>query len=294
MPTDETRRALLVINRHARNGSGLIDDVLDTLREGGIELVRPSNPDAPVAEQIAQSADGCDLVIIGGGDGTLNAAAPALIMAGLPVGILPLGTANDLAKTLGIPPNPVAAALLIVSGTPHPMDVGVVNGHIFLNVASIGFSSELARQLSAEAKKKWGRLGYAITAFRLLRRLRRFVLYIEHDGERMMVKTIQASVGNGRYYGGGMTVEQTATADDGHLDFYSLEIRRWWKLLLLFPRLRRGTHGATRDVRAFRTTAITLSTRKPMPINTDGELTTHTPAEFSIKPKALSVYSPER
>ncbi len=174
------------------------------------------------------------------------------------------------------------------------MDVGVVNGHLFLNVASIGFSSELARQLNAEAKKKWGRLGYAITAFRLLRRLRRFILYIEHDGERMTVKTVQASVGNGRYYGGGMTVEQSATADDGHLDFYSLEINRWWKLLLLFPRLRRGTHGATREVRAFRTTAITLTTRKPMPINTDGELTTHTPAEFSIKPKALQVYSSKR
>lgn len=290
----EPRRALLVVNRHARSGASAIEDVLDALRKGGIEAVTPSNPNAPLAEQIALGASGCDLIIVGGGDGTLNAAAPALIEAGLPVGILPLGTANDLAKTLGIPSSPVAAAQLIVEAKARPMDVGVVNGHIFLNVASIGFSSELAHQLSAEAKKKWGRLGYAITAFRLLRRLRRFVLYIEHDGERLTVKTVQASVGNGRYYGGGMTVEQSATADDGHLDFYSLEISRWWKLLLLFPRLRRGTHGATRDVRAFRTTAITLTTRKPMPINTDGELTTHTPAEFSIKPKALLVFSPER
>ncbi|HCJ31239.1 MAG TPA: hypothetical protein DHV63_18550, partial [Pseudomonas sp.] len=106
MSSADTRRALLVINRHARNGAGVIDNVLDTLRKGGIELVRPSDPDAPVGEQIAHGADGCDLVIVGGGDGTLNAAAPALIKAGLPVGILPLGTANDLAKTLGISTEP--------------------------------------------------------------------------------------------------------------------------------------------------------------------------------------------
>ncbi len=73
-----------------------------------------------------------------------------------------------------------------------------------------------------------------------------------------------------------MTVEQEAAVDDGNLDFYSLEIAHWWRLLALLPALRRGTHGKAADVRAFKTQEIRLTTRKPRPINTDGELTTHT------------------
>ncbi len=94
------------------------------------------------------------------------------------------------------------------------------------------------------------------------------------------VTTIQVSVGNGRHYGGGMTVEQTAAVDDGKLDFYSLEIAHWWRLLALLPALRRGTHGKAADVRAFHTREIRLTTRKPRPVNTDGELTHPHPGPF--------------
>jgi diacylglycerol kinase (ATP) len=292
MNSKHGRRALLVLNRHARNGASASDALIEALRRGGLQ-VRVADDDAlSIGERIRRHAAGCDLIIVGGGDGTLNAATPALMAAGLPLGILPLGTANDLARTLGIPADPLLAVQLIIDGSTRPMDVGMVNDKPFLNVASIGFSAELADGLSAQLKKKWGRFGYALTAFRLLRRMRRFTLFIEHDGQREKVKTVQASVGNGRHYGGGMTVERSASADDGQLDFYSLEVRHWWELLALLPRLRSGTHGSTRKVRAFQTTGIRLSTRRPMPINTDGELTTRTPAVFRIEPGALQVYRP--
>jgi diacylglycerol kinase (ATP) len=292
MTTSQGRRALLILNRHARNGATASAELIAALRQGGLEVQVADDDALSVGERIQRQAAGCDLIIVGGGDGTLNAATPALMAAGLPVGILPLGTANDLAKTLGIPADPLLAVQLIVNGSTRPMDVGMVNDKPFLNVASIGFSAELADGLSAQAKKTWGRFGYALAAFRLLRRMRRFTLFIEHDGQLEKVKTVQASVGNGRHYGGGMTVEQSASADDGQLDFYSLEVRHWWELLALFPRLRSGTHGSTRKVRAFQTTGIRLSTRRPMPINTDGELTTQTPAVFRIEPDALQVYRP--
>ncbi|WP_336488652.1 lipid kinase [Methylobacterium nigriterrae] len=287
------RRALLLVNPKARNGSVSLDAVRDILRRGGIEPVEPpEDPDCTAV--IRRHAPGVDLVVLGGGDGTLNAAAPALVETRLPLGILPLGTANDLARSLGLPLDPLAAARLITTAEARPADLGWVNGHYYFNVASIGFSAELAGDLTAESKKTWGVLGYAIAAVRVLRRVRPFTVTIEHDGTTEKVVTIQASVGNGRHYGGGMTVEEGATVDDGKLDFYSLEVAHWWRLIALLPALRRGTHGRSQDVRAFKTTEIRLTTRKPRPVNTDGELTTHTPAHFKVVPEAVRIFSPDR
>ena len=286
------RRALLICNARARNGGLDMGDVRAILRDGGIEPVEPP-PGADCCGTIRAHARDVDLVILGGGDGTLNAAAPALVESDLPFGILPLGTANDLARSLGLPLDPLAAARFIPTAEAHPVDLGWVNGHYYFNVASIGFSADLAGELTAESKRKWGVVGYAVAAFRVLRRVRPFTVTIEHDGGTERVTTIQVSVGNGRHYGGGMTVEETATVDDGKLDFYSLEVTHWWRLIALLPALRRGTHGRAADVRAFQTQEITISTRKPRPVNTDGELTTHTPAHFKVLPKILRVYAPD-
>jgi len=174
------------------------------------------------------------------------------------------------------------------------VDLGEVNGHLFLNVSSIGFSAELARNLTAQAKKRWGVLGYAFAALRILRQSRPFSATLHHEGEAIAIKTVQVSVGNGRFYGGGMTVEQSAAPDDGLLDVYSLELKRSWQLLALFPYLRRGTHGRWRNVRTFSTTALTLHTRRPHYINADGEIIGQTPAQFCLINDALKVLAPEK
>jgi len=287
------RRALLLVNRHARSGTAALDDALSVLRRGGIMVTEEEcGSKRPIPDAIRELAKDYDCVIVGGGDRTVNAAAPALIETGLPLGILPLGTANDLARTLGIDPNPVAAAGLIVAGNLRPIDLGEVNGHPFFNVASIGFSAELAQELTAEAKRKWGVVGYAIAALRLLMRTTPFTAFIDHDGTTETIRTVQVSAGNGRHYGGGMTVESTAEPDDGQLDVYSLEVKHWWELLALFPAMRSGTHGAWKAVRTFRTTAFTVRTRRPRSINTDGELTGETPARFRVLRGAVRVYAP--
>jgi diacylglycerol kinase (ATP) len=288
-----SRRALLLLNRKARNGAAAIDDALAELHRAGIETVEQSCRDAAgLGDAIRSRRDEIDLVVVGGGDGTLNCAAAALVETGLPLGILPLGTANDLARTLQIPPDPVKAAAVIAAGHERALDIGDVNGRFFFNVASIGFSAELAQELTGRAKKRWGTLGYAIASARLLARTRPFTAFIEHDGRIEKVRTVQVSVGNGRHYGGGLTVETSAEPDDGLFHVYSLEVDHWWRLVALAPALRRGTHGEWRDVRSFTTTAVTVKTRRTRSVNTDGELTTATPAVFQVRKKAVRVFAP--
>lgn len=283
------------MNHQARSGGYPIDEALTVLAAGGISVEEVACDDVvSMASAIISNVQAVDCVIVGGGDGTLNCTARALVEASLPLGILPLGTANDLAKTLGIPTDLAAAAQIIVDGATRNIDVGEVNGHLFFNVASIGFSAELARGLTAEAKKRWGTLGYALAGAKLLARTRPFTAFIEHDGVTDRVKTVQISVGNGRHYGGGLTVDETAEPDDGRLHVYSLEVGHWSRLLALAPALKRGTHGAQDDVRVFTTQAVTIRTRKARSVNTDGELTTATPAIFGLIPGAVRVYAPPR
>lgn len=286
-----TRRALLLANPKARNGGADLEAVKAALGEGGISVTAPAGGiDFP--EAIRAAAGSIDLVVIGGGDGTLNACAGALAETKVPFGILPLGTANDLARSLGLPLDPVEAAAAIVRHGPRPIDLGCVNGHHFFNVASIGFPADLASELTADLKRRWGTLGYAIAAYRLLRRARPFRVWIERDGKVEKVTTFQASVGNGRHFGGGMTVSEDARPDDGRLRFFSLEVRHWWRMIALLPAIRRGTQARHADVRAFEATEIVLRTRRPRPVNADGELRTHTPAHFKVLPGAVRVHAP--
>lgn len=283
------------MNRRARNGGAALAPALDILRARGAEVVEHhcAPGQTPAEAILSRAAEPFTAVVLGGGDGTLNAAAPALLSTGLPFGILPLGTANDLARSLGIGPDLEAAARVIAAGHVRRIDLGTVNGIPFFNVASIGFSAELAQELTAESKRRWGKLGYAIAAFRLLRRLRPFTAWITQEGRVRKIRSIQLSVGNGRHYGGGMTVADHAAPDDGKLDVYSLEVDHWWRLLALLPALRRGTHRHWKDVRAFPAQSCAVATKRPMPVNTDGELTTRTPAMFRLLPGCVSVFAPQ-
>ncbi|KHJ67941.1 lipid kinase [Pantoea rodasii] len=287
------RRALLLVNRRARRGEQWAQHAHLKLQSAGFTLITPHEDEQrSYSELIIAHQHEVDMVIVGGGDGTLNAAAQGLLQCDLPLGILPLGTANDFARTLGIPPQLDAAIDIIVAAQTRRIDLGEVNGHLFLNVSSVGFSASLARNLTSAAKKKWGTLGYALAALRLLRQSRPFSATLQFDGQQQAIKTVQFSVGNGRFYGGGMTIEKDAAPDDGRLDAYSLEVRHWWQMLALFPSLRRGTHGRWGNVRTLSGTEFILNTRRPHDINADGEIIGRTPAHYRLIARALEVFAP--
>lgn len=293
-PSPSRRRALMLVNPNSRRGGTALDSVIERLRAGGVDvLIEQLGAPQDVPTQIVALRDQADLVIVCGGDGTLNAAAGGVVKTGLPMAILPMGTANDLARTLRIPENLDQAADIIIAGKQTRIDLGEVNGHPFFNVASLGLSVDLARGLTPEVKRRWGKLGYALAAFKVLRQARRFRAEIISEAGPVRVRTLQIAVGNGVHYGGGTVIQADATIQDGRLDLYSLELRNVWKFGLMLGAFRRGQHGLWDEVRTDKGTDFEIRTIRPMPINTDGDIVTHTPARFTVHPGAVSVFVPE-
>lgn len=286
------RRALMLINPNARRGSDSLTPIIARLKQGGIDVsVERFETPGEVSPDIERRRNEADLVIVCGGDGTINSAAKGIMATGLPFGILPMGTANDLARTLHIPDDLLGAADLILAGRTRRIDVGEVNGHPFFNVASMGLGATLANSLSREAKRRWGKLGYALAAAKVILAARPFSATIINKSGSVSVRSLQIAVGNGRHYGGGTVVEADAAIDDGHLDLYSLEQKNVLRLLLLLRSFRQGTHGAWEEVRTDKCVEFDIRTKRPMPINTDGDLVTFTPAHFIIRPSAIEVFA---
>lgn len=286
------RRALLVVNGNSRNG-GEAKAAIAALEAGGMTLVqRDCESRERLPGVIRAARHEVDCVVLGGGDGTMNAGAQALRDTGLPLGILPLGTANDLARTLGLPTSPEEAAAVILAGHTRRIDLGSVNGRPFFNVASVGLTVEITQRLDRAAKRRLGRLAYPWTALRVLMGHQRFsaVIRCGHDVHR--VRTMQVTVGNGRFYGGGMVVSEDAAIDDHKLAMYSLEPRSRWSLLWMARAFRAGEHQELQGVRTGQGTVVELVTRVPRQVSADGEIVTVTPARFGVLPGAVTVFAP--
>ena len=287
------KRALLIINRHARRGKKGFAQAVDCLDDLGFELITiPTKLSQSLAEYIQFYADSVDMVIVGGGDGTLNAVVNTLVEFQLPLGILPMGTANDLARTLKLPNTIPEACQVISQGHQQAIDLGCVNGQYFFNVASLGLSVDITAKLTKGVKRRWGVLAYAVTAIKALSQTRLFHATITQNGISQRVKTLQIAVGNGRYYGGGMAIAKDATIDDNRLDLYSLEIQHWWQIFHLLTHLPGGQQDLLPWVRTLDADTIEIRTNRSRKINTDGEITVQTPAKFTVIPRALSVFVP--
>ncbi|HSO41557.1 MAG TPA: lipid kinase [Rhodospirillales bacterium] len=289
-----SRHALLLINRKGATSHGNIDEGLRVLDVAGIEVSahfcrRPGR----IPELIHADHGRADMIIIGGGDGTLSMSLEAVLGTGLPLGIIPMGNANDLARTLAIPTRMVDAFQVIAGGHVRRIDVGEVNGKHFFNVASIGLSVDIAQRLTREAKKRWGVLAYAGNAWQAVRAASSFDARMRCGDETLEMKSIQVAVGNGRYYGGGMTVAEDATIDDRRLDLYAIERQRWWRLAVMLPALRWGKHKLVEGIHTLHGERIHIETDPPMSINVDGEVVAETPADFRVLPAALPVFVPQ-
>ena len=282
---------LLLINPNARSGKLELGELIAPLQALGPIIAPKSVGREAVRKAIAHYAGSVARVVIGGGDGSLHAALPAVLEARLPLGVLPLGTANDFARSLGI--RDVSGAVeVIISGRTKAVDIGVVNGTCFLNAVGIGLGPEINRNLDKESKSSFGVLAYLIHGLRNLRRNRGMYAILECDGSRHPLRSLQITIGNGIHYGGGMTIAKDARLDDGLLDVLSIPPQSAWRLLLRGPAIRSGNTGKIGELQTYRGKEVRVSTRKPRDVTADGEEVTRTPIECRIIAGQLQVFAP--
>ncbi len=291
--TSKHQRALFLGNLGARKVAQKLDHAFEMLKSYGFELVpKRIRKRDDLTRLILEHHKSVDFVVIGGGDGTMNAAANGLVETGLPLGVLPLGTANDLAHTLGIGPGLDNACRIIAEGNTRQIDMGCVNDKYYFNVAGMGMSVDITSQLTKDVKKRWGVLAYLFTAHRVLRNVRPFHAEIRTGDDVYSVRCVQITVGNGRFYGGFLRVAEDATIDDQWLDLFCLEVAHWWQLPPLLWALKSGRLKNRAYVRTFRGREFEVVTRRQRAINADGEILGYTPAKFHVVPRAVTVFAP--
>ncbi|MCS4503465.1 YegS/Rv2252/BmrU family lipid kinase [Arhodomonas aquaeolei] len=287
----EPRRRLAVFaNAAAGRAGGPLDAALAVFERCGVEYRChwPANGDA-LRAGIAAVAATVDAVVVAGGDGTVNAALGALAGGTTPLAVLPLGTANDLARTLGIPFDPADAAAIAVDGSVHRIDLGRVNGRYFCNVAHIGLGVRARNEGLGEGdKRRWRALSYPVALLRTAGRLRSFRLEVEVDGRTERLRALHFAVGNGRYYGGGVPVQAEAGIDDGLLDAYCVPPQGRLGLLRAAWDVWRGGVAGSPVWRA-QAQVLTVRTRRHRRILADGEIIAYTPATFEVCPGELPV-----
>lgn len=285
-------RVLVVVNPKASRAKDTVAALPDWFAaRAAAKLVVTESREA-LNQAIADHGPEVDRIVIGGGDGTISHALPNLLALGKPLAVLPLGTANDFANTLGLPADPMAAAEIALHGWPHEIDVGLVNGEPFLNVASIGVAANVVHAQTTERKHRWRMLAYPISFFHAARESKPFVITIEVDDAPAWTGPVyQVSVGNGRFHGGGLTVADHAAIDDGKLDLYLISPGSFWQLVACVTHLKFGFSAPTLLQRSC-AERVTLTTSRPRAVNADGEIKTQTPAEFNVRRHGLTAIVP--
>ncbi len=308
-PTKSTEsgvgRAILIVNSRARQGQENFRTALHELQRQGIRLVEaysianPSHLKPVIQKALAEVKP--DSVLVGGGDGTVSLVADLLAGREYKLGVIPLGTANDFVRNLGIEPTVEHAIQVIKSGWTQPIDLGRAGKRYFLNVASIGFAVDVATRTDNELKKLLGPLAYGAAALQALRDIRPLNIDLTFKDrphgeifETANFKALQLSVANGRYYGGGLVSAPNNTIDDNKLAITVIEAMPGLELLQILPGLRNGSYVNHPKVHHFTSTHLLVETHRPRDVNLDGELCQQTPLEFKVVPGALQVFAPRR
>lgn len=293
-------RAALVVNTGSRTGEQAFERARDRLREMGVPLADtfPVTDGARLPETVhAAVQDGCDLIVLGGGDGTVSAAVDELVGHRVVLGVLPLGTANDFARTLQIPSDLEQACRTIAEGKVVDVDLGLVEDNYFVNVASAGLAVGVTEALSPRLKSRIGPLAYPVATLRAYRRHEPFTAMLEFpDGDHEPLKLeglLQIAVGNGRHYGGGNVVAPDAGIDDHALDVYAIQRGRLRDHVRIARMFREGTFVEHRNVVHLTTRRMRLDADPEQYVNVDGEVVATTPQEFFVARNALDVLVPQ-
>jgi YegS/Rv2252/BmrU family lipid kinase len=242
-------------------------------------------------EQALLAAEAGELPVVVSGDGLLGAVGGAMAGSEVPLGLIPAGRGNDLARGLGIPADPVAAVDVLLDGQSRRIDVGEANGKRFLGIVSVGFDSECNR-LANEIHWLHGNAVYAYSMPRTLIGWRPARFTIAAGEERRRISGYFVAVANNSVYGGGMYIAPEASLEDGEFDVVAIgevgKLRFLWGLRDVL----RGTHLDREEVSAFRAPRLQLDASRPFPVYADGDHLTDLPVSLRVLPSALSILCP--
>ena len=287
------KKVLLLISPKSRRGADSIALATEQLQSLGYTIINdPCQESRDPNELVMKHAHEAAFVIVGGGDGSVNMVLPSLVKTQLPLVVIPLGTANNLARHYAVPNDINEALSVITSGEEIMLDLGMVNGLYFVNVVGLGLSTYVNSSVPSKLKKYLGALAFVITAFYLSTKIRPFRLKVIADGKEYTRRSWQISVCNGRHYGNGLTIKHDASLVDGKLHALSTEVPKWWQGFALIPVLISGRYKKDHDVSLFEAEEIELSTRRKLKIDVDGDIKTHTPATFKVHRRALKMMIP--
>ncbi|HEY2272731.1 MAG TPA: YegS/Rv2252/BmrU family lipid kinase [Jatrophihabitantaceae bacterium] len=302
-PGEEVRlpKRIVLLTSPDSGSADALGDVKNALRRNGFEIVDELEvaDKHKLADVVALPADDRPLVLAAGGDGTVGAAADELAGTGVVLGILPLGTSNDVARSLGIPPDPIDAVDQLANSVVRAIDAGQVSvpdqsPRSFVHAATVGLNVHFAQLATRSSlRRRFGRFTYAIAAVKALRQHEPFECELHYDDKSEKLRLVQLSIINAPVFGGALDLRVPfARMDDRSLVVIAIEEASVAKLLLgtLVTSVGRRREGF--GVRALRTTKLHVHVDHPVDVALDGEISTNLPADFGVAAEALHVVTP--
>lgn len=294
------KRMYAIVNPVSRKGraSRVWPTVRTILRDGGREVVEAVSERPMHAWDLAAqaAAEGYETVVSVGGDGTNHEVVNGLLSAGSPnppaLGLIPAGTANDLARSLKVPFDPAAAARVLLDGHRHRIDVGQVNDRFYATISGVGFDAEVAQQVNQWPRYVGGTVLYIAGIIKMLVTFNPVDAEITIDGRVQSAKMFILAAANTGWYAGGMYMAPHARVDDGLLAVVWAGDLGKAETLAVLPKLFSGGH--LKHPKVFHTTAreVRVTSDTPLAIHADGESVGRVPAHFRVIPHALEVIAP--
>lgn len=279
----------LVANPEAGDGQRGRDFWLENLANAGI--TNPRCCDFQAQDWKAQVKPG-DIVMVAGGDGSVNAGAQLCLECNATLAVLPSGTANDFARNLALPDDPAAVCELVQQGATQQVDVAEFGDGIFLNVAHVGLGTLPARESQGAAKKFFGRFSYGLELLKRVNAKRGFHAKITCDEAFVRGRWLSIAVSSGAFFGGGNEIPQ-AIADDGKLDIIAVKPRPLVQLLLTFflVQFSGKSPRRTSTVVHLKGKRCDIVTSKPKTVTVDGDEAGKTPLYVVCRKHCLRVIS---
>ena len=287
------RSAALIVNAKSRKGQALFEEACKALEGVDFPVDSHAVEDPDDLEKTVERAleKKPELVILGGGDGTVSGLVDLLVGKGVTLGVLPLGTANSFCRTLGIPLDIGGAIEVLKTGAPKRIDLGMIDDDYFANAATMGIAPQIAETVPHNLKKVLGRAGYLSWAAVQFLKFRPFWLTVDAGNGPQHLKVVEVRIANGRFHGGEEMMEDAAI-DNGEIVVECVRGHVKRRLIANWAANKLRMKERRDDVVVFRGKSIKLDSDPRLPISIDGEVLAHTPVTAKVAPGAIDVMVP--